>query len=368
MEGKRLILNGKLGKETCIMRKGIWKKAAACAMAVVMAGSVFAGCGKKDSSSSKSSSSKDVETVTIGTQEMPNDEGIAKAKDLLEKNMGVKVKIVKFSSGKDVNNALKAKSIDFGLEGSTSSSLAIATDIPIKVIWIHEVLGDIESLAVRKKDNIKSIKDLKGKKIAVPFATTSHYCLLRYLSSQGLSEKDVTLLDMDTNSAFAAWKRGDIDATWIWQPALQNVLNEGGEILVSNGDAAKEGYMTANVEVVREDFAKEHPDLVQKYIKTMLEAQKYYKDSKDDAVTALAKQLGLSNSDVTTQIAGATWPSAKEQISSDYFGTSDKIGAFAENLLDTAKFLKDQKNITKVPAKSAFEKGIAPEYIEKALK
>lgn len=61
------------------------EKAAACAMAVVMAGSVFAGCGKKDSSSSKSSSSKDVETVTIGTQEMPNDEGIAKAKDLLEK-------------------------------------------------------------------------------------------------------------------------------------------------------------------------------------------------------------------------------------------------------------------------------------------
>ena len=188
------------------------------------------------------------------------------------------------------------------------------------------------------------------------------------MSSQGLSEKDVTLLDMDTNSAFAAWKRGDIDAAWIWQPALQNVLNEGGEILVSNGDAAKEGYMTANVEVVREDFAKEHPDLVQKYIKTMLEAQKYYKDSKDDAVTALAKQLGLSNSDVTTQIAGAIWPSAKEQISSDYFGTSDKIGAFADNLLDTAKFLKDQKNITKVPAKSAFEKGIAPEYIEKALK
>ena len=139
-----------------------------------MAGSVFAGCGKKDSSSSKSSSSKDVETVTIGTQEMPNDEGIAKAKDLLEKNMGVKVKIVKFSSGKDVNNALKAKSIDFGLEGSTSSSLAIATNIPIKVIWIHEVLGDIESLAVRKKDNIKSIKDLKGKRIAVQFAKTSN--------------------------------------------------------------------------------------------------------------------------------------------------------------------------------------------------
>lgn len=349
------------------MRKEMWKKAAACVMAVVMAGSVFAGCGKKDSSSQKSSS-KEVTTVTIGTQEMPNDEGIAKAKDLLEKNMGVKVKLVKFSSGKDVNNALKAKSIDFGLEGSTVSSLALSSGIPIKVIWIHEVLGDIESLAVRKKDNIKSIKDLKDKKIAVPFATTSHYCLLRYLSAQGMSEKDVTLLDMDPNSAYAAWKRGDIDAAWIWQPALQNVLNDGGEILVSNGDAAKEGYMTANVEVVREDFAKEHPDLVQKYVKAMMEAQKYYKDNKEDAVSALAKQLEISTSDVTTQIAGAAWPSAKEQISSKYFGTSDKIGALADNLLDTAKFLKDQKNITKVPAKSVFEKAVAPEYIEKALK
>lgn len=350
------------------MRKGIWKKAVAAAMAVGMAGSIFAGCGKRDSSSAKSTDSKKVTTVTIGTQEMPNDEGIAKAKDLLEKNMGVKVKLVKFSSGKDVNNALKAKSIDFGLEGSTVASLALSSNIPIKVVWIHEVLGDIESLAVRKKDNIKSIKDLKGKKIAVPFATTSHYCLLRYLSSQGLSEKDVTLLDMDPNSAFAAWKRGDVDAAWIWQPALQNVLDDGGEILVSNGDAAKEGYMTANVEVVREDFAKEHPELVQKYVKTMLEAQKYYKENKEEAQKDLGKDLGLSSKDIETQMKGSTWLSAKEQLSNDYFGTSDKIGALADNLLDTAKFLKDQKNITKVPAKSVFEKAVAPEYIEKALK
>ena len=125
------------------------------------------------------------------------------------------------------------------------------------------MLGNIESLAVRKKDNIKSIADLKGKTIAVPFATTSHYCLLRYLNSQGMSESDVKLLDMDTNSAYAAWKRGDIDAAWVWQPALQSILDDGGEILVSNGDAAKEGYMTANVEVVSSDFAEKHPELVQ---------------------------------------------------------------------------------------------------------
>lgn len=346
------------------MRKGIMKKAIACLMTMMMVGGVFTGCQKKESTSK----SEKVDTVTIGTQEMPNDEGIAKAKKLFEKNMGVKIKIVKFDSGKDVNNALKAKSIDFGLQGSTSSALAVATDIPIKVIWIHEVLGDIESLAVRKSDHITNIKQLKGKKIAVPFATTSHYCLLRYLSSQGLSEKDVTLLDMDTNSAYAAWKRGDIDAAWIWQPALQQVLDDGGEILVSNGDAAKEGYMTANVEVVRADFAEKHPDLVEKYIKTMIEAQKLYNENENDAVSALSEILGLPNNEIKTQIAGATWPTVEEQLSDKYFGASDKKGALAENLLDTAKFLKDQKNITSVPDKSAFENAIVPEYIEKAQK
>lgn len=347
-----------------MVKRMFWKKIVAGMTAVMLVGSVFTGCKKNDSTKSGGK----VGTITIGTQEMPNDEGLAKAKNILEKKMGVKVKVVKFDSGKDVNNALKAKSIDFGLQGSTLSALAISTGIPIKVIWIHEVLGDIESLAVRKKDHITSIKQLKGKKIAVPFATTAHYCLLRYLSSQGLSEKDVTLLDMDPNSAYAAWKRGDIDAAWIWQPALQKVLDEGGEILVSNGDAAKEGYMTANVEVVNADFAKEHPDLVKKYVEAMIEARNMYKEDEEDSVTALAKSLGLSDKDVKLQIAGAIWPTAEEQIGEDYFGTSEKKGALVENLLDTAKFLKDQKNITSVPDKSAFEEGVAPEYIEEALK
>lgn len=346
------------------MRKGTWKKIAAISLSLAMLGTAFTGCKKKDSSASGSG---EVEEVVIGTQEMPNDEGIAKAKDLFEEKMGVKVKIVKFSSGKDVNNALVAKSIDFGLEGSTSTALAVASDIPVEMIWAHEILGDIESLAVRKSENIKSIKDLKGKKIAVPFATTSHYCLLRYMAAEGLTEKDITLLDMDTDSAYAAFKRGDVDAAWVWQPTLQKVLDAGGEILVSNGDAADKGYMTGNVEVVRKDFAEEHPDLVQKYIEALIEAETYYKENTDDAVSELAKALELTDADVKQQIAGATWPTAEEQLGEKYFGTSDKKGNWVDVLLDTANFLKDQKNINSVPDKSAYEEAVNPEYIEKAL-
>ena len=344
------------------MRKRRWKKLAACAIAGAITVTGLTACGNSSSSDSDS-----VDTVRIGTQEMPNDEGIAKAENYLEEKLGVDVEIVKFDSGKDVNNALKADSIDFGLEGTTSAALALSTEIDIKVIWIHEVLGDIESLAVREEDNIESIADLKGKTIAVPFATTSHYCLLRYLNSQGLSESDVTLLDMDTNSAYAAWKRGDIDAAWVWQPALQSILDDGGEILISNGDAAEEGYMTANVEVVSADFAEEHPDLVEKYIEAMQEARDLYNNDEDTAVSALSDELGLTEDEIKTQIAGAEWVSAEDQISSEYLGTSGAVGALADNLLDTANFLKDQKNITSVPDKSVFEEAVDPQYIEAVL-
>lgn len=347
------------------MRRKFGKRAAAAVLTVALAGCMTAGCKKKDASGNASGKA---DTVTIGTQEMPNDEGIAKAEKYFESKMGVNVKIVKFESGKDVNNALVAKSIDFGLEGTTPSALAISTDIPVQVIWVHEILGDIEALAVRKKDNIKSIKDLKGKKIAVPFATTSHYCLLRYLESEGMSDKDMTLLDMDPNNAYAAWKRGDVDAAWIWRPALQKVLDDGGEILVSNGDAAKKGYLTANVEVVRTEFAKAHPDLVTKYIQALKEAQDLYKNDKDKALTSLSKEMQLEKNEVEEQIKGSVWLTAKEQLAGEYLGTSDKKGKMAETLYDTANFLKDQKNITSVPDKDIFVKAVNPEFIEKAAK
>ena len=79
------------------------------------------------------------------------------------------------------------------------------------------------------------------------------------------------------------------------------------------------------------------------------------------------QQLGLKENEVKTQISGSEWVSAKDQISDEYLGTSDKVGKMADNLLDTAKFLKDQKNITSVPDKSTFENAMAPEYIESVL-
>ena len=61
----------------------------------------------------------------------------------------------------------------------------------------------------------------------MPFASTSHYSLLNALKQAGLKESDVKLLDLEPNDIHAAWKRGDIDAAYVWYPELNNLVKDG---------------------------------------------------------------------------------------------------------------------------------------------
>ena len=142
---------------------------------------VMISCSSSGGDKSDGSESSDIDVVNIGTQQMPNDEGIAKAKKYFEEEMGVEINLVEFDSGRDVNTALLSGSIDFGLLGSSPATLGIASGTDVELIWIHEVLGTVESLAVKNSSNIDDVKDLVGKKIAVPFASTAHYSLLNAL-------------------------------------------------------------------------------------------------------------------------------------------------------------------------------------------
>ena len=307
------------------------KRLVSLALAGMLAASVaLTGCGSK-----KEATTSDGKTIVkIGTQQMPNDEGIAKAMNYFQEEMGdsVSVEIVEFSSGKDVNTALAAGSIDFGLEGSCPASLAIAQDLGVELIWIHEVLGDVESLVATGTSGINTVADLKGKKVAVPFASTAHFSLLKAMENAGLSASDVTVLDMQPDKIYASWNSGDIDAAYIWEPTLSQLSNK--KTVITSGELAKAGYMTSNVEVVRTKFAE---------------------------------AMELTEDNAKFQMSGSTWLTGSEQISSTYLGTSSAKGAVVQNLYDTAEFLKTQGSITKVPDKSVFEKAVNPKYIETAL-
>ena len=308
------------------------------------------------------------EKINIGVQQMPNDDTIAKSQGIFDKyftDQGIEVNYVSFDSGADVNTALASGDIDFGLMGTSPAAIALSLGIDCEMIWIHEVLGDIESLAVKTDAGIKSLEDLKGKKVAVPVGSTAHYSLLNALSGAGI-EADVEILDMQPTDIVAAWSRGDIEAAYVWQPQLQNLLDDGGEILISSEDMAAEGCVTANVEVVSKKFSEAYPDLVVDYIKACSEAADMYRSNPDEAAEIVAEALEIDVENAKTQMEGSIWLTLDEMTSADYFGTAEEPGKLATIMKETADFLQEQKSIEEAPDQEAYNAYVNGSYIEQA--
>ena len=330
---------------------------------------LFAACGSADSATDSSTASADgdlPDKVIIATLEMPNDEGIAKAEGYFEDEMGVPIEIVQFESGKAINQAMVSGAVDFGLTGSGSAVLGIASGIPIEMIWIHETLGSVEALAAKNALNATSLEDLKGKNIGVPFASTAHYSLLRAITASGFEETDFTLIDLQPSDIFAAWQRGDIDAAYVWEPTLSELLADGN-IVLHSGDVAEMGYMTANVEIVRSEFGEAYPEIVEKYIASVDKAVTLYREDPDQAISIIAKSLNITEESAKLQMEGQNWISAAEQLDAANLGTSEAVGAMAATMLDMGQFYLDQGNITDLPSEEAFAEGINTTYIQAYL-
>ncbi|MFW5996127.1 MAG: MetQ/NlpA family ABC transporter substrate-binding protein [Halanaerobiaceae bacterium] len=306
--------------------------------------------------------------INFGILRVPNDETIAIAEGLFDKYFaeeGIKYNLRVFDSGAEANQALASGEIDFAHMGNTNAITAKSRELGVEMIWIHEVLGEIEALAVKEDSDINEVEDLAGEKIAVPFASTSHYILLNVLKEAGI-EEEVELLDMKTAEVVAAWERGDIKAAYVWQPSLGKIL-ETGRVLVSSADMIEEGYITANVEVVRKEFSEKYPGQVVSYIACMKEAADIYREDPQEAAAIVADELEISEDEALLQMQGSNKYTPEELLGDDFFGTSEEAGQFAEIMKDTSDFLQEQDSIDNSPSREEYNKYVNPEYIERYL-
>ena len=304
---------------------------------------------------------KKVKEIKIGTMDLVNPDLVARKEKYYEKQLGVKVKIVKFDSGKDVNTALAAGSIDVSELGSNPTALGIGNGLNYDVIYIGDIIGSAESLVVKNNANVNSVSQLKGNKIAVPFASTSHYSLLNALKQAGLKESDVKLLDLEPNDIHAAWKRGDIDAAYVWYPVLNNLVKDG-KILTGSDKLAKQGIITADLVVARRDFAKSNKNLVVRYIKALNQANDLDQKNKEQSIKDISEILNISESDAKFQRNGFEWIDGKKQLSKEYLGEN-----IANVLKNTADFLKEQGSIKKSPTLKEYKDHVQTKYLKEAL-
>jgi len=297
--------------------------------------------------------------IRIGYQLIPNGDLLVKNRKWLESALpNTSITWTKFDSGGDVNTAMIAGQIDIGLAGSSpvTKGLTAPLNIGYRVPWIFDVIGENESLVVRK-GKVASVADLVGKKVATPFASTAHYSLLAALTGAGVDPGKVDVIDLEPQDILAAWQRGDIDGAYVWTPTLAE-LRKTGDVLVTSRQLAEQGKPTADLAVVRSEFADKYPTTVQTWIKEQDRAVKLIREQPDEAAAAIGTELNIPAEQAKAQIAELVLLDAAQQKSAQYLGTPTAPGAFAQNLAGAAEFLESQGKIDSVPPLATFQAGI----------
>jgi taurine transport system substrate-binding protein len=315
----------------------------------------LAGC-----SVDRSGQQADKPTIRIGYQTFPSGDLIVKNNRWLEDALpNFNVKWIKFDSGADVNTAFIAKELDFGTLGSSpvARGLSAPLNIPYKVAFVLDVAGDNEALVARNGRSIDTIPQLRGKRIATPFASTAHYSLLAALSQNGLSANDVQLVDLQPQAILAAWERGDIDAAYTWLPTLDQLRTTGKDLITSR-QLAKDGKPTLDLGAVRDEFADAHPDVVDAWRQQEARALKVIHDDPAAAAKAVAAEIGLSPDDVAGQLKQGVYLTPEQVASPEWLGSDGKPGNIAANLQNASQFLADQKQIPSAAPLTTFQEAI----------
>jgi len=306
--------------------------------------------------------------ITVGYLNLVNAQLVTKHLGLLAKEMpGVEIKYVKVGGGGDMLRAIAGNDVDFGGIGNPPTAIGVTRGLPIKGIFVINMLDYVEAMVVRTSKNITSFKDLKGKTVAAPFGSTTHYLLLQALKDEGVDPASMKIIDLAPSDIAAAWARGDIDAAWFWEPNLDKAVRDDGHIMITSGEMAKRGYPTWDIGVVTNAFAEKYPTAVEKFIKAECEGIDFWLKNPDKTAEIIAEELTLPLADATRMMNGTAMVPCDQQLTGQYLGTSAKKGQFADTLVSTADFLVKQERLPKLLSRSEFEAFIQPAYLEKVV-
>ena len=317
--------------------------------------------------SSRSNAGGMPKELVIGYQAVPNPETVVKDLGWHEKALGIPVKWVKYDSGRHVIAAISAGNVDIALVGSSPCAAGISKEVFMEVIWIHDVIGDGEALVVKKKSVISQIKDLAGKRVAVPFGSTTHYHLMLALKLSSMDPEQLKIINLEPGEMPTAWEKGDIDAAFVWEPTQSKLLENDGEVLLSSRKLAERGFPTADLCVVRKDFAAKYPSVVIQYLKNLDKAVKLYRSKPEEAASAVARQFGISPDKASQQMKGLIFLTGEEQLSGKYMGDMQLHFGLYTTLKDTADFLEKAKEIESSPPLPVFMRAVIPSYVEEII-
>ncbi|WP_211745691.1 aliphatic sulfonate ABC transporter substrate-binding protein [Paenibacillus sp. Marseille-Q4541] len=314
---------------------------------------ISAGCANQSTKHPSGENGAEGITVRIGVQGSGGLFGKAREEQWFEKEFakhGVKVEWAEFQSGPPMTEAMASNRLDFAGLGNMPIIAAQAADISFKVISQSLEGKNNVAIIVPANSSAKTLSDLKGKKIAVTKGSNAFNFLYRGLAAEGISVSDLEVIQLQPDETQPAFESGSIDAWATWDPYITlNTLTGKAKVLT---DGEKLGILSPSFNIVRKDFADDHPELVTLYLKVLNDALAWEKDNEQDALQRYADERGIP----VDVIKGTFERSRQLNIP-----VSPEI---IEEQQKTADFQFEQKTIRKkIDVKNVFDN----QYIEAAL-
>jgi NitT/TauT family transport system substrate-binding protein len=197
-------------------------------------------------------------------------------------------------------------------------------------------------------DKIKSIKDLKGKKVAVEAGSVDHFLLAQALKRAGMTFKDIKLVKLETSKAAAAFAAGEVDATAVYAPFTTAALKRPGSTELFSATSFS-GTISDHFVFTRK-FVNDHPEKVQAMVDSWFDTLAYINTNKNkaEAIEIMAKRAGLSVADYKEDANGAK-----------IFSVEENVAAFGTEYGDTSV-----ANISKAMSTFLFENGLTKTKVD----
>lgn len=276
----------------------------------------------------------DGKQLRIGYQKSSTLTALLKSQGTLEKRLaplGVKVSWFEFTSGLPLLEALNIGSVDFSADvADTVPVFAQAAGARLTYVAQEAPSPTAQAIVVKEDSPIRTVAELKGKKVGVAKAAGSHYLLLAALEKAGLSAKDIEPAYLTPADGRAAFERGAIDAWVIWDPFLAGVQRQSKVRLLSEGKPVadyKRYYLASS------DYAQTRPDVLQILFDELRHTGRWVKAHPKEAAALLAPVWGLDAE--TVEQANARRSYEVRPVRPDDLGEQQRIADafFAEKLL-----------------------------------
>jgi sulfonate transport system substrate-binding protein len=263
---------------------------------------------------------------------------LLKARGTLEKRLepiGFNVTWTEFPAGPQLLEGLNAGAIDFGNTGEAPPIFAQAAGAPLLYVAYEPPAPRGEAILVPKDNAIKTVADLKGKKVALNKGSNVHFLLVKALEKAGISYADIQPVFLSPSDARAAFEKGAVDAWAIWDPYLAAAEAATGAKTLANAEGRvfnHQFYLSSKT------FAGPNPQIIQILISELAGVDAWVKADIKTAAALLSKSTGLSIQTVEVALDRQSYgirPVGKEAVAAqqDIADTFYKLGLLPKPLV-----------------------------------